>query len=361
MERCGESLLAPVVRVASRRRPRAVHARPGKRLPARTSPRIIAAVSRSRATDGGDALCHRWIARSSMTRPGSRGIAVAWPVRSASMLAEPRPPSPTGLQFRLERAVTPGGRRSASIGSGRPLTVVVEIVEPPEQASPLPAFLKGKEVEPRRTSFPVRAPLLRPRSSSRPISDELVLTARGEAGGQAGRAGPAEVQTPGARGRGDRPARSVVNPVDLGTILVPNGWLLLGPGQAGVLEVAAISPRPRRARVPRSVPGSRPARRRCPLAMPLALKAGRERRRTGSRYPSATGRSRRAARLADRQGPARALAEDDPRDARLATRRAAPLRRHVHEAPLRRADLRPRPEDRERSRRCGTRTAGTRA
>src|SRR5262249_14902345 len=29
---------------------------------------------------------------------------------------------------------------------------------------------------------------------------------------------------------------TAVNPVDLGTILVPNGWLLLGPEQAGVVD-----------------------------------------------------------------------------------------------------------------------------
>lgn len=35
----------------------------------------------------------------------------------------------------------------------------------------------------------------------------------------------------------------VVNPVDLGTVLVPNGWLLVGPRQAAFIEVAAISRR----------------------------------------------------------------------------------------------------------------------
>ena len=33
----------------------------------------------------------------------------------------------------------------------------------------------------------------------------------------------------------------IVNPVDLGTIFVPEGWLLLGPGQSAKLEAAAIS------------------------------------------------------------------------------------------------------------------------
>ncbi len=32
----------------------------------------------------------------------------------------------------------------------------------------------------------------------------------------------------------------ITNPVDLGTILVPHGWLLLGPGQGGRLDIAAI-------------------------------------------------------------------------------------------------------------------------
>ena len=34
---------------------------------------------------------------------------------------------------------------------------------------------------------------------------------------------------------------SIVNPVDLGTVLVPHDWLLLGPGQAAVVQVAAFS------------------------------------------------------------------------------------------------------------------------
>ena len=33
----------------------------------------------------------------------------------------------------------------------------------------------------------------------------------------------------------------IINPVDLGAILVPSGWLLLGPGQTATLETAAIS------------------------------------------------------------------------------------------------------------------------
>jgi hypothetical protein len=33
----------------------------------------------------------------------------------------------------------------------------------------------------------------------------------------------------------------IANPIDLGTILVPNGWLLVGPGQAATVDVAAIS------------------------------------------------------------------------------------------------------------------------
>ena len=43
---------------------------------------------------------------------------------------------------------------------------------------------------------------------------------------------------------------TIINPVDLGTILVPAGWLLLGPGQTATLEIAAISRT-------RDLPGSR--------------------------------------------------------------------------------------------------------
>jgi hypothetical protein len=35
-------------------------------------------------------------------------------------------------------------------------------------------------------------------------------------------------------------AAPLINPVDLGTILVPSDWLLLGPGQEGIVEVAAL-------------------------------------------------------------------------------------------------------------------------
>ena len=53
----------------------------------------------------------------------------------------------------------------------------------------------------------------------------------------------------GARGPSSDPfeadaaaeAESIVNPVDLGTVLVPHGWLLLGPDQAAVVRVAAFS------------------------------------------------------------------------------------------------------------------------
>ena len=34
---------------------------------------------------------------------------------------------------------------------------------------------------------------------------------------------------------------TVINPVDLGTILVPSGWLLLGPKQSATLDFAAIN------------------------------------------------------------------------------------------------------------------------
>ena len=48
------------------------------------------------------------------------------------------------------------------------------------------------------------------------------------------------IQCPGLEADAIAVPDSVINPVDLGTILVPSGWLVLGPGQVPTLECAAI-------------------------------------------------------------------------------------------------------------------------
>ena len=71
-------------------------------------------------------------------------------------------------------------------------------------------------------------------------ADELVLSATA-----ANRPKPVElarqtIRLPEIEADAVAIADRIVNPVDLGTILVPAGWLLLGPGQTATLEIAAL-------------------------------------------------------------------------------------------------------------------------
>ena len=72
--------------------------------------------------------------------------------------------------------------------------------------------------------------------------DEIVLTyTPAEAGGQPAELVRLKVTLPGLEADAIARPDSVVNPVDLGAILVPAGWLLLGPGQTATVDVAAIA------------------------------------------------------------------------------------------------------------------------
>ncbi len=107
----------------------------------------------------------------------------------------------------------------------------------------------------------------------------------------------------------------IVNPVDLGTILVPAGWLLLGPGQTATLEIAALSRK--RTTCPIAVEGvvqlgadasgRQPASPAAGERTRLTLKATRDPAGWRSRYPH---------RHSRRWRRPRALAQGDPGHAR---------------------------------------------
>ncbi len=90
-------------------------------------------------------------------------------------------------------------------------------------------------------SFPPAAPFsARVSLGAFPLVDEVILSA-----GSRGSASRTDL----VRKHIDRPAfeaeavatpDGTVNPVDLGTILVPHDWLLLGPGQSAILKIAAF-------------------------------------------------------------------------------------------------------------------------
>src|SRR5205814_7912154 len=72
-------------------------------------------------------------------------------------------------------------------------------------------------------------------------ADEMILSAVSSPGGKPVELVRQAIPNPNLEAEAIARADLVVNPVDLGTILVPADWLLLGPGQSASLDVAAIS------------------------------------------------------------------------------------------------------------------------
>ncbi|MFO0892313.1 MAG: hypothetical protein U0790_24640 [Isosphaeraceae bacterium] len=106
----------------------------------------------------------------------------------------------------------------------------------------LVALNGSRELRRERLAWPEAPPFVVRRTPD-PHASEVVLL---------GGVGADQADVELARLRLDRPefeidavatASPPVNPIDLGTILVPSGWLLLGPGQQGTIEVAALSRR----------------------------------------------------------------------------------------------------------------------
>jgi hypothetical protein len=130
---------------------------------------------------------------------------------------------------------------------GRPIVAVVETGSRPDAANyVLSAFWNGKEVG----SYPLRFPDDPPYSTKVPIEghlliDQLRLTAIDQKENREV-ANPLElvrqtIQLPELEAEAIARPNQVINPVDLGTVLVPSGWLLLGAKQSAALNFAAIN------------------------------------------------------------------------------------------------------------------------
>ncbi len=124
---------------------------------------------------------------------------------------------------------------------------VVESKSRPEPADyALTAYWRGKEVG----RYPLRIPDSPPYSTKVSLDgnvliDQLVLTAV-QSKGITDVTKPVElvrqtIQLPEVEADTIARPDTVINPVDLGTILVPSGWLLLGPKQSATLDFAAIN------------------------------------------------------------------------------------------------------------------------
>ncbi len=123
---------------------------------------------------------------------------------------------------------------------GRPLTAVVEIAtqRQPAHEYSLVAFLRGKEISRSVLELTGQAPFSC-RVTLNPWPTQLVLLAQPAEGG------PIELvrkTIEPATWEADAVARpdTIINPIDLGTILVPSDWLLLSGSQSGWIEGAAI-------------------------------------------------------------------------------------------------------------------------
>jgi hypothetical protein len=124
---------------------------------------------------------------------------------------------------------------------GRPVAVVVDAAERPDSTPyALTALVKGNEAG----RYPVQFPSVPPYAARVTLGcfpDELVLSTVAQPGGRPLELARQKIEIPQIEADAVARPDAVVNPVDLGTVLVPSGWLLLGPAQPATLEVAVIS------------------------------------------------------------------------------------------------------------------------
>jgi hypothetical protein len=126
---------------------------------------------------------------------------------------------------------------------GGPVSIVIDAAARPEPDTyAVTAFWKGKNVGRQTIAFPDKGPYsARVAIDGAPSVDEIVLTAQKPNGPSPLELARQSVRLPDFEADATARADRTVNPVDLGTILVPSGWLLLGPGQTARLELAVLS------------------------------------------------------------------------------------------------------------------------
>ncbi|MBM3804702.1 MAG: hypothetical protein FJW26_20600 [Acidimicrobiia bacterium] len=130
---------------------------------------------------------------------------------------------------------------------GQPLKVVVEFkpAERPYREYSLASYVGGKEnarqmlaLSRRPDSGPTPPFIGQASFEIRP--EELVVFGKCRFQGESVEIARVRLDPAGLEADAIARPEQVVNPVDLGTILVPHDWLLLGPGQKTLVDVAAI-------------------------------------------------------------------------------------------------------------------------
>jgi hypothetical protein len=129
---------------------------------------------------------------------------------------------------------------------GRPVAAVVQVEskQRPLRDYILAGFIDGKEVERHALNLVRGSPPYTAEVSFQNYPQELVLTAQCRFAGKPVELVRQQVDIPVFQADAIAKPDTVLHPVDLGTIFVPNDWLLLGPRQTTHLEVAAVSHKP---------------------------------------------------------------------------------------------------------------------
>jgi hypothetical protein len=125
---------------------------------------------------------------------------------------------------------------------GQPLVVIVEIASErkPAQHYVLLGRLDGKDIARHDVNLPDKPPYT-DRVTFDTVPAELVLLARKGTEGAYKEVARQAVERTEFEAQAEARPDKVINPVDLGTILVPFDWLLLAGGQGARVDVAAIS------------------------------------------------------------------------------------------------------------------------
>jgi hypothetical protein len=180
-----------------------------------------------------------------MVRPMLLSVAMACQLLAMSLAALADEGPGSGTFYKIQLDVAHSWRPPFGLDRvGRPLTVAISATAKPDATKyvliPLRASNKLGRFD---VSLPEKPPYLaRVTLDGIVAADELVLlSAQSENDPKPVELARQPIQL--ASLEADALARpdTRVNPVDLGTVLVPSGWLLLGPRQTATLEFAAIS------------------------------------------------------------------------------------------------------------------------
>lgn len=162
------------------------------------------------------------------------GMCLLFPLATTGAAEAGKPPA----RIRVERS-HPWRPPFGLDRVGQPLNAAVELdSNPPSSEVALVAYLRGQEIARKTLVLTGQAPATG-RASFETWPTELALVAQSAEGGAVELARQAVEPVPF---EADAIVRQdpIINPVDLGAVLVPADWLILADGQQGTIDVAAL-------------------------------------------------------------------------------------------------------------------------